>query len=318
MCAPSTNAQAQPPGRAGDLVVTQVHDADGHEQSVRGASVRAFRTGRGVGPNLTATLEGAGFVATWVRAGFPMASRATTSPDRVYAIATIAAPPGSRWCDRALDAGEVLFYGPDVNHTAVNPVGVSFAFAAMDRSELQRTAEGLGVKVDLPGSGEIRVMAAPRLHALWLLVASLADPYRVLPNHDLGPELLRTSVEALADEGPSNPCRRLDNGALVMACLDYAEKVDRVPSVDELCAAAFVCRRKLWDAFNERYGTSPARFIRMWGLARARARLVTADPATTTVLQVANDLGFLHAGRFASRYRRTFGELPSQTLQVAG
>ena len=104
----------------------------------------------------------------------------------------------------------------------------------------------------------------------------------------------------------------------MLACLDYAERAQRVPSIDELCAATFVCRRKLWDVFDERFGMAPARFFRAWGLAQARARLQTADPTTTTVLEVANDLGFHHAGRFASRYRHTFGESPSQALQSSG
>ena len=315
MCSSDTVTEAVPPGRAEPVVVTVVDDADGHERAVRGASVQAFRMGRGVGPNITTTREGAGFAVTSVRAGFPMASRATTAPDRVYAITALAAPPGSRWCDHVLSPGELLFYGPDVKHTARNPVGVHFAFAAMDRTALRRTAETMGRAPNLPGPGEVSVLPAQRAPALVHLLESLADPTSTGPDHDRGGELLRTAVAALADSPHTGSCRRIDSGALVLACLDYAEQAQRVPSIDELCAATFVCRRKLWNAFDERYRISPARFLRMWGLAQARARLQGADPASTTVLQVANDLGFHHAGRFASRYAQMFGEPPSQTLR---
>ena len=316
MCTPVSTSEATPPGNADPAVVTLVEDADGHERTVQGVQVRSFRLGKGQGPNVTTTRAGTGFVATSVRAGFPMASRAVSAPERVYAIATLAAPAGSRWCDHNLDTGQMLFYGPEVQHTAVNPVGVHFSFAAMDRNALSQTAEGMGLTPNLPGPGQIRAVPTADSHALWHVLASIADPASGLV-HDQGPELLRTTIETLRTDGKVASCRRIDSGALVLACLDYAERAQRVPSIDELCAATFVCRRKLWDVFDERFGMAPARFFRAWGLAQARARLQTADPTTTTVLEVANDLGFHHAGRFASRYTHTFGESPSQALRTS-
>lgn len=316
VCAPTSALEVSPPGALAPLLVTVVTDADGHERTVRGAAVQSFRTGEGSGPNLTATREGRGFIATWVRTGFPMATRSTTSPDRAYVTAVLDAPPGTRWSDHDLARGDVVIYGPEVHHTAVNPEGVSFAFAAMDREALCRTADTMGLVSTLPGPGEVRTLPACPDTSTWFdLVASLASPFGTVPERDPGPQLLRTTVQALVTSGNEPACRRIDNGLVVLACLDYAEKVQRVPSIDEMCAATFVCRRKLWDVFHERYGTSPARFLRSWGLAQARARLKAADPATTTVLDVANNLGFHHAGRFASRYTRMFGEQPSETLR---
>ena len=317
VCTPVSTSEVAPPGDADPAVVTLVEDADGHERTVQGVQVRSFRLGKGQGPNVTTTQAGTGFVATSVRAGFPMAARAVTAPDRVYAVMAFAAPAGSRWCDRDLATDQMLFYGPEARHTAVHPVGVHWAFAAMDRNALSQTAEGMGLTPYLPGPGEIRAVPTGGSHPLRHVLASIADPASGLV-HDQGPELLRTAIETLRTDGKVASCRRIDSGALVLACLDYAERAQRVPSIDELCAATFVCRRKLWDVFDERFGMAPARFFRAWGLAQARARLQTADPTTTTVLEVAHDLGFHHAGRFASRYRHTFGESPSQALQSSG
>ena len=316
MCAPPSSLEITPPGSGGPIVVTDVHDADGHERIVRGGSVQAFRTGSGRGPNLTATSAGAGYVSTWVRAGFPMMSRAIAAPDRVLAIAVLAAPPGSRWCDHDLNRGDMLFYGPEVNHTAVNPTGVNFTFASMDLTELRRTAETMGLAPTCPGPGEVTTLPHRETRALWSLLASLTSPYARARDHDQGPELLRTTVHTLAHKGPASACRRVDSGLVVSACLDYAERAQRVPSIDELCAASYVCRRKLWEVFYERYGTSPARFFRSWGLAQARTRLLAADAASTTVLDIATNLGFGHHGRFSTRYTQMFGEKPSETLRT--
>jgi AraC-like DNA-binding protein len=48
----------------------------------------------------------------------------------------------------------------------------------------------------------------------------------------------------------------------------------------------------------------------------ARARLLAATD-TATVTTVALECGFVNVGAFADRYRRAFGELPSQTLKSA-
>ena len=223
MCTSVTGDVGAPRGTSEPPVVTLVEDADGHERTVRGAQVQSFRLGKGHGPNVTTTQAGRGFVATAVRAGFPMASRAVAAPDRVYAVAAIAAPPGSRWSGHYLDVGQLLFYGPEVHHTAVNPVGVHFSFAAIEHDALIQTADGMGVTPNLPGRGEVRAIPTAGAHALWHVLASLADPTSGLIT-EKGPELLRTTIETLRTDGEVAFCRRIDSGALVLACVDYAER----------------------------------------------------------------------------------------------
>lgn len=62
---------------------------------------------------------------------------------------------------------------------------------------------------------------------------------------------------------------------------------------------------------------SPARYLRMYRLTRARLELLDADPGATTVKNVAYSLGFWELGRFAVEYKKLFGESPSQTLAAA-
>jgi transcriptional regulator GlxA family with amidase domain len=47
----------------------------------------------------------------------------------------------------------------------------------------------------------------------------------------------------------------------------------------------------------------------------ARSALLRADPATTSVAEIARKHQFLELGRFAVTYRTIFGEMPSTTLR---
>jgi AraC-like DNA-binding protein len=297
--------------------VRLVEDADGYERAVNGVSVRTVRLGAGAGPNRVASTDLPSVKATAVQAGFPMAARGECLPDKIYAAAILTAPPGTRWCDRDLTGGDVIVYGPSKRHTAVNPTGTRFAFGAIDVESLEIVSDEMGLDPTWPGEDEMMVFRGPHAHVLQRVIPAVVNP-TARTTGSLERELLCTVVEALSGAGALGGCRRIDNGSLVIACLEYAERVQRVPSIDELCAMTFVCRRKLWEAFDERYRRSPGRFLRGWGLARAYDCLRAADPATTSVSAVAADLGFGHAGRFASHYEHAFGEQPSQTLRRTG
>ena len=297
--------------------VVLVEDADGYERAVVGASIRTVRMGTGTGPNRVTSAALPSADATAVQAGFPMAARGNCFPDRILAAAILHAPPGTRWCDQDLTSGDVILYGPSKRHTALNPTGARFAFASVHVEQLEIVADEMGLDPPWPAEDEMRILRGPRGHGLRRVLPALVDP-AVPEARPFEQELLFTVVEASSGAAAPKACRRIDNGALVIACLDYADRVQRVPSIEELCSATFVCRRKLWDAFHERYDMSAGRFFHSWGLARAHDRLSTSDPATTSVATVATDLGFYHTGRFASRYLRAFGEHPSDTLRRTG
>ena len=82
----------------------------------------------------------------------------------------------------------------------------------------------------------------------------------------------------------------------------------------ELSRVAGVSERTLRSAFHDVLGLSPKQYAIAERLRAARAALLAADPETTTVTDIATEYGFFELGRFAGRYRHTFGEVPSQTL----
>jgi AraC family ethanolamine operon transcriptional activator len=67
--------------------------------------------------------------------------------------------------------------------------------------------------------------------------------------------------------------------------------------------------------FHDVVGVSPKQHIIRERLQAARTALSVAQPGTTTVTDIAMSYGCFELGRFARRYRRTFGEAPSRTLR---
>ena len=86
--------------------------------------------------------------------------------------------------------------------------------------------------------------------------------------------------------------------------------------VGDLAEAAGVSERTLESAFNEYYGVGPVRYLQLRHLHRIRRALQVADSEAVSVSDVLIRHGEWEFGRFASRYRRLFGELPSDTLKA--
>jgi AraC-like DNA-binding protein len=82
-------------------------------------------------------------------------------------------------------------------------------------------------------------------------------------------------------------------------------------SLPDLHARLGVTRRALEQAFASTLNVSPGQYLLACRLNQARNQLVTEG---RQVVDAATTAGFRDLSRFASQYRRLFGELPSQTL----
>ena len=82
----------------------------------------------------------------------------------------------------------------------------------------------------------------------------------------------------------------------------------------EICAAVGTSQRTLQVCCEEHLGMSPIRYLWLRRMHLARRVLLEADPAHTTVTQIATDHGFWELGRFAVSYKGLFGESPSASL----
>ena len=86
------------------------------------------------------------------------------------------------------------------------------------------------------------------------------------------------------------------------------------PCVDQLAGILEVSKRSLFYAFNKWVGMGPNAYFDLLRLHYVRDRLLTGNPSTMRVTEVANELGFNHLRRFSGQYYNFFGEYPNKTL----
>ncbi|MGI9242030.1 MAG: helix-turn-helix domain-containing protein [Verrucomicrobiales bacterium] len=90
---------------------------------------------------------------------------------------------------------------------------------------------------------------------------------------------------------------------------------DEPVTVGQMAAAAEVSERTLETAFKEYFSATPTHYLQLRQLHQISRALKEADPGKTSVTDVLTRHGVWQFGRFAARYRRLFGELPSETLR---
>jgi AraC-like DNA-binding protein len=314
---------AVPTGRCSPTVAFSVVDeVDRYTKSIAGVEIEAVRNGDANGANTVLTVREPRFTMTAADVRMPLLSRTTVGDDQVVMTYIRAASPGNRWCGIDLEAGSLLVYGPSAEHTAITRPGLAWTCAITDADRLAAVAEQLGTPIEppprgavweIPRSGGSQVLGT----ALRTLAESAAGPSDILdrPSDDMFRAMVLT-LAGTEHRYTAGGGRGIDSRQVTTLSIDYANAIGRVPSLSELCIAAHVSERRLRKAFVDEYKVPPARFFRTWALAEARRRLVDNDPTHHSVADVATGLGFFHLGRFASYYKRLYGEPPSTTLRV--
>ena len=177
----------------------------------------------------------------------------------------------------------------------------------------------LGLPLDAPA-------LAPMLNFVKYLCATLEQ------DHAFGGTPLAAQAEgyllsSLLTLAPHNHTQALQAGARrsllprsVRRAQDFLHDHVYAPlSLADLCLHLGVSARALQLAFKQHTGQSPMDYWRAIRLDHVREALLHVNPrAPVTVSQVATEYGFLHPGHFAAQYQERFGELPTQTLKMAG
>ena len=164
--------------------------------------------------------------------------------------------------------------------------------------------------------------AMTRLQALH---QEIRTAFAARPDHPVHPQVAKTMEQALltalidciaGHEDMSGAPRGMRRSTAVMRRLyELLDASDGLPlSLLDVCTQLGVPRRTLHNACVEHIGLSPHRFLWLRRMNLTRQALLRADPACTTVTQIATKAGFWELGRFSVNYKRLYGESPSVTL----
>ena len=116
-------------------------------------------------------------------------------------------------------------------------------------------------------------------------------------------------------QSPQEGRPKIQRAAIIQRCMDLIEeRASQNVLVAEMAVSAQVSERTLLTAFNDYFGIGPSQYLKVRTLNKTNRLLRLADPSATSVSDVLVDQGVWEFGRFASHYRKLFGELPSQTL----
>lgn len=170
--------------------------------------------------------------------------------------------------------------------------------------------------------------AVPRLTRMVAEIAGtlLSRPVGTAAHRAAGRDLVRAAVACL----PRDPCLpgeapsgasfgrpRLDRADIIRRAMAVIDTTPTAPTAQQLASLVGVNDRTLLRTFQESYGLPPKKYLLMRELHLIRRALRAGATDDATVADVLTHHGIWEFGRFAARYRRQFGELPSETLRHA-
>jgi len=176
------------------------------------------------------------------------------------------------------------------------------------------------------GSGSIEVPPAALARLRHTLVSQLKDHINADRRSELPPGahdiLTRSIVETITDlylhARPAQTPRVRAAAKLGMIVRKAEERFESARSgpvsLADLCAAAGVSQRTLYNAFMVMCGDSPIAYFKKRRLTDARLALLEPRPNRRLVKIAALEAGLTHLGRFSAEYRELFGESPAMTL----
>ncbi len=241
-------------------------------------------------------------------------------PDHLTAFSLVtSAPPGSSWCGIEPSTGMLTAYGPRTPFVGINPAGFGATFLIVTDERIEQAA----IDLDLPGITAARsvepIAPGPEVDALTTALWRVTSDPNLMDDPIERGWLLDSAVTAMAASrsgGGSRDERRLDSKRIVLDCIEFTDATGcHQPRMSELCRAACASQSRVRQAFVEVFDTPPIQFFQYRLLSRLRHELLHADPANANVTRIASSLGVTQLGRVAGRYRRLFGELPSETLR---
>jgi len=208
----------------------------------------------------------------------------------------------------------------------ITPAGYGIATASFSLDLVKATADNLGLAPTAHGANSLVIplerSKANMLRALFSTAFSdaVATPHgiraanwSVTKQEDLLRILLSCSGNAASKTKSAGNYERARVTKAAIAAIN--DRPGEILSIGDLCRVARASERTLDNAFMERFGLSPALYMKIQRLNGARHDLSGEHEPSMNIADVANKWGFWHLGQFARDYRSWFCELPSATYK---
>jgi AraC family ethanolamine operon transcriptional activator len=251
------------------------------------------------------------------------------NPGDCYTLVPVSATnAAASWSGRSLKPGAIIILRPGQEHDHRATETETIAILSVPDSLLRRTAHGaLGCDLEDLLAGRFALAAGPATgNTLQARLTRLLDCVATYPELLRHPAALKSLEEeclgclvqvlSLAERDDKAGNFRVPNTLkVVRRAEEYMRAHLREPvTLSDLCREAGVSERTVLYSFREVLGMSPKAYFKAKRLNGLRRDLKSANPACTTVAEVAGQWGFWHTGNLAADYLRLFGELPSDTL----
>jgi AraC-like DNA-binding protein len=259
----------------------------------------------------------------WCREDLPRIARISLPPERIF-VSFPVGPESLTSNGLVLRKGDLILHGRGERTHQRSENACQWALISFSPEQFANCSKALlGHSIAQPQVS--RIVRPPRAEWLGLQrlvrqACGLAEAQQKLFSPDvaraLEQEILDAVIHCVASKGRDEKSRTRHHHAAVMVRFEEEldKYLDQKVAMPTLCAAIGVAERTLRMCCAEFLGVGPRRYLLLRRLNRARAALRRADPATASVAQVARNHQFLELGRFAVKYRITFGESPSTTL----
>ena len=229
-----------------------------------------------------------------------------------------------RWCGEHVSRASLIVMPESGEFESFSPPGFELFNLSLANDLLEQVAEnrfGCDLSLFLGAERMFCPHGGGAISALRAQLDRLSHPWgrAVLAREECEQELslayLALSCLGLgspkAPRGPRSKRMRLLADALALLETSPAGQI----SLPDLVSRLDVSRRTLEHAFQDGPGVSPAVYIKSLRLRALNRELLSAEPATVSVGELAAEHGFDHPGQLAADYRRLYGELPSVTLR---
>jgi AraC-like DNA-binding protein len=245
----------------------------------------------------------------------------------VASLCLVRGPGDSRWNSHSSPPGSIALLPPGEELDGRTDPGFSWVTVAVPAALWRQCQQVAGVEVDRVRNLAVCELSGPLLEQLhWRLLEIQRQLRSTFPTASLTHEVFHDTA-TFAEECFTSACElaarlrplrgSVRNRARLARRADQwmRDHLAESVQVSSVCLALGVSRRELEYAFRSTFDQSPRDHFEAIRLNAIRRSLLQADPGHATVIDIAQDHGITHLGRFARRYQVLFGEKPRETLK---